>query len=71
MLGKKALGNASKNKCIVGKLFQGSFLFLKNGERGCRVELFMREYMEGNGSAKNGSKISCTKKVICMDDKNS
>ena len=28
-------------------------------ERGCRFELFMHEYMERDGSAHNGSKISC------------
>ena len=30
-----------------------------NGERGCRLELFMRECFERNGSAQNGSKRSC------------
>ena len=29
-----------------------------NGERDCRLELFMREYMERKGSAYNGAKIS-------------
>ena len=28
-------------------------------ERGCRLELFMREYMGRNGSAQNSSKTSC------------
>ena len=27
-------------------------------ERGCRLELFMREYFERNGSAQNGSNAS-------------
>ena len=34
-------------------------MFLINGERGCRVELFMRGCFERNGSAQNGSKRSC------------
>ena len=29
-----------------------------NGERGCRLELFMRECSERIGSAQNGSKAS-------------
>ena len=42
---------------MVGKLFQEFFLFLMNGERGCRLELFICEYMERNCSAQNFSKI--------------
>ena len=34
-----------------------------NEERGCRLELFMREYMEKNGSAQNGSKTSCKREA--------
>ena len=33
-------------------------MFLKNGERGCRLELFMCDCFERNGSAQNGSKAS-------------
>ena len=40
------LGKASKNKCMVVKLFQEFFLFLINGERGCRLELFISEYVK-------------------------
>ena len=47
------------SKCMVRKCFQEFFLFLMNGERGCRLELFMRGCFEGNGSAQNGSKASC------------
>ena len=45
------------------KTFQEFFLFLMNGERGCRLVLFMREYIEGNGSAQNGSKTSCKREA--------
>ena len=41
------------------KFFQEFFMFLMNGERGCRLELFMRECCERNGSVQNGSKASC------------
>jgi len=34
-----------------------------NGERGCRLELFMREYIERNCSAQNGSKTSCKREA--------
>ena len=34
-------------------------MFLINGERGCRLELFMRGCFERNGSAQNSSKRSC------------
>ena len=47
---KKILGKASKNMWVVGKLFQEFFLLLMNGERGCCLELFMREYMGRNSS---------------------
>ena len=39
------------NKSMVGKFFQEFFMFLKNGGRGCRLELFMRECFERNGFA--------------------
>ena len=32
-------------------------------ERGCHVELFMRECFERNGSAQNGSKASCKREA--------
>ena len=34
-------------------------MFLINGERGCRLELFMRGCFDRNGSAQSGSKRSC------------
>ena len=34
-------------------------MLLMNGERGCRLELFMRECFERNGSAQDGSRPSC------------
>ena len=34
-----------------------------NGERGCRLELSIYEYMERNGSAQNGFKTSCKRKA--------
>ena len=33
LLAKKVSGKASKNKCMVGKLFQELVLLLMNGER--------------------------------------
>ena len=48
---------------MVGKFFQEFFMFLMNGERGCRLELFMRECLERNGSAQNGSKASCKREA--------
>ena len=48
---------------MVGKLFQEFFMFLMNGERGCRLELFMRECFERNGSTQNGSKTSCKREA--------
>ena len=48
---------------MVGKIFQEFFVFPMNGERGCRLELFMRECFEGNGSARNGSKDSCKREA--------
>ena len=48
---------------MVGKFFQEVFMFLMNGERGCRLELFMRECFERNGSAQNGSKASCRREA--------
>ena len=48
---------------MVVKLFQEFFMFLMNGERGCRLELFMRECLERNGSAQNGSKASCKREA--------
>ena len=35
---------------MVGKPFKEFFLFLMNRERGCRLELFVRGYIERNGS---------------------
>ena len=34
-----------------------------NGERGCRLELFVRECFERNSSAQNGSKASCKREA--------
>ena len=34
-------------------------MFLKNGESGCHLDLFMRAFFESNGSAQNGPKASC------------
>ena len=48
---------------MVGKFFQEFFMFLMNGKRGCRLELFMRECFERNGSAQNGSKASCKREA--------
>ena len=45
------------------KIFQEFFMFLMNGERSCRLELFMRECFERNGSAENGSKASCKREA--------
>ena len=69
MLAKKILGNASKNVCMVGKLFQEFFFFLMNGERGCRLELIMHEYIEMDGSAQNGSKTSCKRQAYPYIDR--
>ena len=33
---------------MVGKFFQEFFMFLMNGERGCRLELFIHECFERN-----------------------
>ena len=38
---KKNLFKASKSNCMLGKFFQEFFMFLMNGERGCRLELFI------------------------------
>ena len=43
---------------MVGIVFQGSYLFLMNGDRGCRLELFVCEQIERNGSAQNGSETT-------------
>ena len=48
---------------MVGKFFQEFFMFLMNGEKGCKLELFMRECFERNGSAQNGSKASCKREA--------
>ena len=48
---------------MLEKLFQEFFMFLMVGERGCRLELLMRECFERNGSAQNGSKTSCKREV--------
>ena len=46
-----------------GNIFQKFFMFLMNGERGCRLELFMCECFERKGSAQNGSKASCKREA--------
>ena len=46
-----------------GKFFQEFFMLFMNGERGCRLELFVRECFERNGSAQNGSKASCKREA--------
>ena len=46
-----------------GKIFQEFFMFLTNGERGCRLERFMRGCFERNGSAQNGSKRLCKREA--------
>ena len=51
------------NKCMVGKFFREFFMFLMNGERGCRLELLMSECFERNGSAQNGSTASCKREA--------
>ena len=38
-------------------------MLLINGERGCRLELYMRGCFERNGSAQNGSKRSCKREA--------
>ena len=38
-------------------------MFLINGEKGCRLELFMRGCFERNGSAQNGSKRLCKREA--------
>ena len=48
---------------MVGKVFQELFMFLINGERGCRLELFMCGCFERNGSAQNGPKRSCKREA--------
>ena len=48
---------------MVRNFFQEFFMFLINGERGCRLELFMRGCFERNGSAQNGSKRSCKRET--------
>ena len=63
LLFTKILGKASKNKCMVGKHFRECFQLLINEERGCRLELFLQEYIERNGSAQNGAKTLCKRKA--------
>ena len=46
-----------------GKIFQEFSMFLTNGERGCRLELFTRECFGRNGSAQGGSKTSCKREA--------
>ena len=46
-----------------GKTFSRLSLFLMNAGRGCCLELFMREYVDRNGSAKNRSKTSCKREA--------
>ena len=41
------------------KTFQEFFLSLITGERGCRLEFFMREYIKRDVSAQKGSKTLC------------
>ena len=45
------------------KIFQEFFMFLTNGGKRCRLELFMCECFERNGSAQNGSKTSCKREA--------
>ena len=47
-----------------GKHFSRIFMFLINGERGCRSELFIRGCFERNGSAQNGSRDRVNGKPI-------
>ena len=47
----------------MGKFFQEFLMFPINGERGCRLELFMRECFERKGSAQNVSKRSCKREA--------
>ena len=46
-----------------GKYFSRIFMFLINGERGCRSELFIRGCFERNGSAQNCSERSCKREA--------
>ena len=46
-----------------GKFFQEFFMFLINGEKGCRLELFMRGRFERNGSVQNSPKRSCKREA--------
>ena len=46
-----------------GKTFSRIFLVPDEWRGGCRLELFMREYMERNGSAQNSSKTSCKREA--------
>ena len=48
---------------MVGKFFQEFFMFLINGEIGCRLELFICGCFERNGSAQNVSKRSCKREA--------
>ena len=48
---------------MLGKFFQEFFMFLMNGERGYRLELFIRECFGSNGSAQKGSKTSCKREA--------
>ena len=46
-----------------GKTFLRTFLVPDEWREGCRLELFMHEYMERNSSAQNGFKISCKREA--------
>ena len=48
---------------MVRKFLQEFFMFLINGERGYRLELFMRGCFERNATAQNGSKRSCKREA--------
>ena len=48
---------------MVGKLFHKFLFFLMNGERGCRLEPFWREYIEMNCSTQNDSMKSCKREA--------
>ena len=63
---KKIVGRASK---YGGNTFQEFFFVLMNGGRGCRLELFMHEYIEMNGSAQNGSEASCKRQAYPYIDR--
>ena len=64
VLPKKIFGKASMNKCMVVKLFQEFFLFLMNEERGCRLELFISEYVKETVLLRTGPRHHVNEKPI-------